>query len=166
MTKLIIWNNIIKPIITYSCEIWWCDAVQLKKLECLQLYVLKWILGCSNTTSSSYVRNELVIDLDRRYGFNRRTWKSFTDKCIKECKLIHYFNSLVSRDINMNKWNCERFYDRYEFQEKIDKNNTSGLNEERGRHRGSLVSRNCNCCNIDVSNNDYNNNDNDDDDDV
>eukprot|EP00122_Pirum_gemmata_P020258 Pgem_evm1s18944 len=50
------------PIITYSCEIWWCDAVQLKKLESLQLCGLKWILGCSDTTSSSYVRNELGIE--------------------------------------------------------------------------------------------------------
>eukprot|EP00122_Pirum_gemmata_P012497 Pgem_evm1s11619 len=44
--------------------------------------------------------------------------------------------------------------------------NTSGLKGERGRHRGSLVSRNCNCCNNDVSNNNNdNNNDGDDDDD-
>eukprot|EP00122_Pirum_gemmata_P003621 Pgem_evm1s3275 len=42
----------------------------------------------------------------------------------------------------------------------------SNTHGERGSHRGSLVSRNGNCCNIDVSNNDSNNNDNGDDDDV
>eukprot|EP00122_Pirum_gemmata_P003085 Pgem_evm1s2789 len=40
-----------------NCEIRWCDAVQLKKLESLQLCALKWILGCS-----SYVCNELGIE--------------------------------------------------------------------------------------------------------
>eukprot|EP00122_Pirum_gemmata_P002896 Pgem_evm1s2614 len=87
----------------------------------------------------------------------------------------------------MNKWNCEvrKRINRKEFRDfmtdinskskcdlykrvnsrKKDKNNTSGLNGERGIHRGSLLSRNCNSCNIDVSNNDNNNNNNDDDDD-
>eukprot|EP00122_Pirum_gemmata_P014038 Pgem_evm1s13078 len=43
--------------------------------------------------------------------------------------------------------------------------NTSDLNGERGRRRGSLVSRNCNCCKNDVSNDNNNNNNNNNDDD-
>eukprot|EP00122_Pirum_gemmata_P002989 Pgem_evm1s2701 len=86
----------------------------------------------------------------------------------------------------MNKCNCEerKIVNRKEFRyfmvdtnskskcdlykrvnnRKINKNDTSGFNGEKGRHRSSLVSRNCVCCNNEVRNNNNNNKNNADDD--
>eukprot|EP00122_Pirum_gemmata_P012427 Pgem_evm1s11549 len=48
------------------------------------------------------------VILDHRYGFNRRTWKSLLINALKSLNLFSILiNSLLSRDINMNKWNCE-----------------------------------------------------------
>ena len=33
ITKLRVWNTIIKPLIMYGSEIWWCDKAQMRKIE-------------------------------------------------------------------------------------------------------------------------------------
>eukprot|EP00122_Pirum_gemmata_P010251 Pgem_evm1s9471 len=89
----------------------WCDDVQLKKLESLQLCVLKWILGCSDKTSSSYIRNELGI-VKLEYQLIKLRLKWFGNVIVPKNvniigKVIDLDSRYVSRDINMDKWNCE-----------------------------------------------------------
>lgn len=59
--KIIVWNNVFKPILMYAAEIWWGDKSQIELLERLQLKVCKWIIGCSSKTVSDVVRNELGV---------------------------------------------------------------------------------------------------------
>ena len=55
--QLSLFNSMIKPILTYGCEIW--GAQQAKILDVVHLKFLKYILGVRQSTPSSYVYGEL-----------------------------------------------------------------------------------------------------------
>ena len=75
ITKLRVWNTIIKPLIMYGSEIWWCDKAQMRKIEGLQLRMCKWIIGCCEKTASEVVYHELGVQrLEYQLAKNKLKW--------------------------------------------------------------------------------------------
>ncbi|MBA3570060.1 MAG: reverse transcriptase family protein, partial [Pyrinomonadaceae bacterium] len=59
--KLCVYKAMIRPVMEYGCEVWWCDKVQLDELERLQLRCARYILGVPEHTASAAVLAELGL---------------------------------------------------------------------------------------------------------
>lgn len=64
--KLEVWRIMIASGMRYGSEVWWADKVETRKLEAVQMEVLRWLLKVSDSATNDFVRGEMgVFELER-----------------------------------------------------------------------------------------------------
>ena len=121
-TKLLVLDGCVLKAILYGCEAWGDLSAFSKKLETIELDLLKSALGVKTGTPTDTIYHELnrgsIVSkiMDQQYNFIRRLDQVTEEEALVVCfwnksqhlKISQYYNSLDNNNYARNKWEREQ----------------------------------------------------------